>query len=370
VDGEAVVDRIVVSAGAVEVEQAIFTSIRSPMGQGYRLVAVSSGIATDEKREIVQRAPSHGSLCDPSPTATGLASYHLSSGRRCIFFSRNAGIEQTARGGCRVHTHVLVLEPGTFRRFKCDPLALEAVARLASDTDSGQVPPVHLERLRLLGEATEAVDLEPGVTPSPATADRAVYILSAVLAERRTLVVGVPTPRQVLGLVLGATPMAAREQLSLSYGLKFSPSRGFQLIFAEADRGEAELIVHDHEIDLFRWDLSPPQASSPFAVWLRFARQCWLSGRADEINGLAAQLARRCSADALERIAALHTAIERLRTADLGLVDRLVREHAWTISDTEAHAGLLDRFRAAVVARRADLEEAARESSAADQAPN
>jgi hypothetical protein len=369
VDDEAVVNRVEALAGAVEVEHAIFTSIRSPVGQGYRLVAVSNGIAADEKREIVQRAPSHGSLCDPLPAATGLASCRLSSGRRGIFLSRNAGIEQTARGGCRVHTHVLVLEPGTFRCFKCDPLAVEAVARSAGDAGSGPVPPAHLEPLRLLRETTETVDLEPGFTTT-ADADRAACILSAVLAERRTLVIGVPTPRQVLGLVLGATPMAVRERLSLSYGLKFSPSRRFQLIFAEADRNEAELIVHDYEIDLFRWDSSPPRASSPFAAWLRFARRCWLSGRADEINGLAGQLARGWSAGALERITVLYTAIERLRTADLGLVDRLVREHAQTTSDTEAHARLLDRFRAVATARRADLEDAARESSAAGEAPN
>lgn len=367
---KAIVGRTETSVGAVEVEQAIFTSIRSPMGQGYRLVAASGGIAADEKREIVQQAPSHGSLCDPLPAATGLASCRLSSGRRGIFISRNAGIEQTARGGCRVHTHVLVLEPGTFRHFKCDPLAVEAVARLASDTGSEQVPPAHLEPLRLFDKVTEAVDLEPGVTPTRTDADRAAYILSAVLAERRTLVVGVPMLREVLGLVLGATPVAVREELSLSYGLKFSPSRAFQLIFAEADRSEAELIVHDYEIDLFRWDSSPPRVSSPFAAWLRLARRCWVSGRADAISGLAGQLTRGCSADALKRIAALQTAIERLRTADLGLVDRLVREHAQTTSDTEAHARLLDQFRAVAAARRAELEDAARKSSAADQAPN
>ena len=71
--------------GVVQVERAVFTSMRSPMGEGYRIVAASNGICADERREILRCAPSHGSLCDSSPGATGLASFGLDNGRRCIF---------------------------------------------------------------------------------------------------------------------------------------------------------------------------------------------------------------------------------------------------------------------------------------------
>ena len=88
----------------VTCNQAIFTSIRSPMGEGYRVVAASPGLRPEEKIEITRRSPSHNSMTCASEDAVGLLAYALPTGRTCVCSCRHAGAEHTARGGQRVWT--------------------------------------------------------------------------------------------------------------------------------------------------------------------------------------------------------------------------------------------------------------------------
>jgi hypothetical protein len=364
-DRRALVDEKTPSANTDVVEQAIFTSIRSPLGQGYRIVAASSGISGDEKKEIIQCAPSHGSLCDPSPTAVGLASFELRSGRHCIFLSRNAGLEPTARGGYRIHTHVLVMEPAVFRAFQCDPLNVEAAARAAISLDAPPTPPTRLDPFPLAGATGRPVSRQPSTTPPPraADADRVVHMLSAVLGGRRLLVVGVPAPQRALRWLLGATPTAARQHLSVSHGLKFSPSRGFQLVFAEADDRETQSIARDHDVALLHWEASPAAASSPFDAWLRCVRRHWESDRHNQLNRLSAQLTQEDSAQALGQVATLCADIERAKEADASLLDELMRRYAEITPASPGQERLLRELQEAVRMRREMLRPAEEEGS-------
>ncbi len=366
-DCRALVDEKAPSTKTGLVEQAIFTSIRSPMGQGYRIVAASAGISGDEKKEIVQSAPSHGNLCDPSPTAVGLASFALRSGRRCIFLSSNAGVEPTARGGYRIFTHVLVMEPARFRTFECDPLNVEAAARGGISCDLPPSPPTRLSPLLL----TDATGRQPASTAAPQAADAepAVHVLSTVLQGRRLLAVGAPAPQKVLRWVLGATPIAVRERLSLSYGLKFSPSRGFQLVLTDADHRETQRIARDHNIDFFCWETPPTPASSAFDAWLRFVRQHWESGRHADLDRLSTQLTEENSAQALEQIATLSTDIERVKQADALLLDRLIQRYSRITLVSETHARLLGDFRKTAELRKQVLMSTEQESDPEDELP-
>ena len=51
------------SATELACDQAIFTSIRTPMGEGYRIIAASRGLRPHEKQAITRSSPSHDSLC-------------------------------------------------------------------------------------------------------------------------------------------------------------------------------------------------------------------------------------------------------------------------------------------------------------------
>ncbi len=189
-DPRSVVGGAASAAGTVLAEQAVFTSIRSPWGRGYRIVAASAGISPDEKREIVQRAPSHQSLCDASPQGRGLASFAMQSGRRCVFLTQNAGVEHSARGDFRVHTHVLVLEPAAYRCLGCDPLAAAAAARAAlGDAWLNDQPPPALARLTLDAHAG-GEEAGPPVAPEAGDVESLLTILSWLLQGRRVLVHG------------------------------------------------------------------------------------------------------------------------------------------------------------------------------------
>jgi len=352
---------VTASAGArvMHAEQAVFTSIRSPMGEGYRIVAASRGISPDEKRELVQSAPSHGSLCDSSPRATGLASFALNSGRRCIFLSRNGGTEHTGRGGCRVLTWVLVMEPEVFRRFRCDPFEVEGVVLRETEGKLPGTSPARMEPIALPAENDRrAAHADQLGTPPKRDLNQVTHVLSAMLAQRRTLVVGAPSPRAVLRLVLSATPAARRQRLSVSYGLKFSPGRRYEFILADASPSEIERVVRDHEIDVIRWESLSTPARSPFRTWLRFVRQRWEAGRIGEVDQLSAELTEDCSPMLLERIANLCEDLERVPAADSSLLSELTRRHLKARPTADVQRRLLSEFHAAAEARRAALEQA------------
>lgn len=351
-DSRAVVDPVETPAGTIAIEQAIFTSIPSPMGNGYRIVAASPGITTQEKQAIIRRAPSHGSLLDSSPTAVGFASYRLDSGRCCLLLSRNAGLEHTARGGQRVHTHVLVLDEALFRRFQCDPLVVETEVRAEVGQDSPRNPPARLNAISLPVESlhSELVVTHP---PTAVDVDGVISLLSAALNERRLLVLGVSEPREILRWMLDATPVAVRARLSMSYGLKFSPARKFQLIFTGAERGEAARLAGDQDIDVLNWDSPTPPADSAFDAWLSFVRRGWELGRVGELSHLVTQLTQECSAEELELVATLCMDIDQLVQADPPLVEELIQKYSQTTPTTPIHKRLLDEFRETAETRRA-----------------
>ncbi len=104
-------------------DQAIFTSIRTPMGEGYRIVAASRGLRANEKQVITRFSPSHGGLCAPDhvePDKTtgviGVAFYRLPTNRLCVALTCSAGAEHTGRGGQRVYTHNVVFDASEFSR--------------------------------------------------------------------------------------------------------------------------------------------------------------------------------------------------------------------------------------------------------------
>lgn len=108
----------------VTFEQAVFTSIPSPMGQGYRLVAASPGVKAEEKVEITQRSPSHGSLCGQDANAKAIMSYRLTTGRHAVAYCCHSGREHTARGGWRVYTQIAILDESSFLGCDCNPFCV------------------------------------------------------------------------------------------------------------------------------------------------------------------------------------------------------------------------------------------------------
>lgn len=357
-DPRSTVEPPVAGAEVVLAEQAVFTSTRSAWGRGYRIIAASAGIAADEKRELVQRAPSHRSICDASPHGRGLASFTLQSRRRCVFLSQNAGPEHSARGDYRVHTHILVMEPAAYRRLRCDPLVIAsgALAALGADLLS-ETPPERLSPLSLaLGAATKRPGGGNTPPPSAGEIDSLTAVLSRVLRGHRILVTGIADPLQVLAWIWPAVPAAARDLCSLSCGLRFSPGRSFRLVLADAARSEAQRIGLDHDFEVVEWSSAGGPVALEFGQWLSSARRRWAAGRLAELDQFSAELGTDTSAADWACAAALCDDIEQLQEADLALVELLVQRHAGAAPRSSLGARLHAQLLDAAAARRKRLQ--------------
>jgi len=356
-DRRAVVDPPETAVATARADQAIFTSIPSPMGRGYRVIAASAGLTAEEKQEIVRSAPSHGAMCDDAPNARALASFILRSGRQCIFISRNAGVEHTARGGARIHTHVLLLEPAAFAAFHHDPLAVQSAADLALDPRWVEEPPTRLDTLTLVVATGHSASASPGESD----VIRLLPVAAAVLTENRCIAVGAANPATLARRLLDATPAAFRKALSLSYGLKLSPARAFQIIFTEAGPGDIERAKSSAPATVLDWAAPPPDSTSEFDPWLSFVARRWQLGDHEDVRILSDHLTEERAPHALASIATLCDDREQLEHADSDQLDKLIQKHAHATPVSDLHTRLLSEFRQAADNRRAALDSAADE---------
>ena len=180
-------------------------------------------------------------------------------------------------------------------------------------------------------------------------------VLSAILGGGRLLVVGAAEATSILRAVLGATPLAARQHLSLSCGLRPSSSRKFQIVFAGADPAKAQRVVHDDDVDVLCWGSPRPVSGEPFEAWLHLSRRQWETGRDEELSRIASRLSQEHSADALHRVAGLCADIEGIGLLNKERLDQLALKYARETPQSEAFVHLLSKLRTAVEIRRAQL---------------
>lgn len=331
--------------GMVPADRAVFTSIRSPMGEGYRLAATSPGITSEERRELTQRSPSHGSLCEASSSARGLASYSLQSGRHCVAGSRCAGLEHTARGGERVYTDIVVLHRADYERFGFDPLAVVAALAREGDSDVNLKLPVQLPPVSL-------TPAPPAEKNSASTAggldapdvDRLIHILSVMMRRSRLVVPGVVEPWAVLRTLLSGMPPAVRKALSTSLGLRLSPARPFQLVLMQTPLSEVRKLLHSDEAALCEWSSLGRPDRGPFDVWLGFVSRRWSAGRLAELHELTGRLGDDSSPQSLRCAAELAEAIERAEQSDPARPDSPLGSSTQTLPEGSSEVAIKQRL--------------------------
>lgn len=337
------------STTPIVAEQAIFTSIRSPMGEGYRIVAASPGLRPEEKAEITRLSPSHNSLCTGGAVAEAIATYPLATGRQCIAYSQHAGTEHTARGGQRVFTHILILDREDFNALGANPFRAYAgiptgQAIAPSDSIPSSLPPVTLEppgREFVSAASTAGLDIE-----------LLCAISSAISAGCRLVVAGVARPLPALEWALLLTPRWYRRKLSASAGLRFSTSRPMQLVFVDRDMGETARAIAGQRIQL--WDVQQPEGHEKPAPaeWFDLLRRLWHERRHEEIARLTMGLSTETTANDLRRVAALCEAIDELPEAPASRVEELRCRYARATGTSPTEVELLTDFWRALNARR------------------
>lgn len=218
----------------MQIEQAIFTSVRSQRLDGYQLAATSSGISPAVARELSVWGPAHDSLCSDQPDTTSVNFHPLVDDLYCISRTTLSGAEYSGRGGGRVYTQMLVVPREAMIRFACDPfLVLQAAEASGRLVVYGDVPD-SLPPLRLLGRAAPSA-ARLGAVTSQVGAETLAELAAALAATDPVIV--------ICDLPAGALIQAAFHRLteqqrltaSFTTGLRHSARRPFRLSILPAD---------------------------------------------------------------------------------------------------------------------------------------
>ncbi len=300
--------------------QAIFTSIRTPMGEGYRIIAATRGLRADEKQSITRRSPSHDALCPLKPDGStdsaaprATAFYSLPSGRLCVAFSRFAGDEQSGRGGLRVYTHNLIFDEAEFATCGYNPFAILRTAFEAGLSNPELSPPAVLPELHLeISDAASSVPSTHLADVLPPAWRR--HVLEALLDEK-SLVVDAECDfaRIAESLILGI-PGPLRKTISFGTGMRFSVARCHRLSLVHDDPQKTKKRLAGRPVEYVNPDTDPPGPQTASA-WVSFVERHWDTG---DTVGLARRTSRPFAdtrATARERFGKAYQAIDAIPQA-------------------------------------------------------
>lgn len=307
-------------------DQAVFTSIPTATGSGYRIVAASRGLGPEEKKQITTRSPSHDGLCDPGPEAVGVSFYPLDSGRFCVAYTRCAGLEGTARGGQRLYTRALVLDEAGFRRLGYNPFCVVR-ALLALDQAEPQLkPPPQLPALELpTGRRPETEALSR--CAATVGVDWLGCVLQHALERRAVVAVGPFSSPALVEAIILALPGPLRGRLSFGAGLRFSLGRRFDLNALEGDARQLGHAVQGHGLLLIEAQLDRQAPPLPDCPWSQMARRRWQQNRWAELAELTGRDYPDCSTETLRRYGRLCNLRDDLLTFDAPALIDLLDDH-------------------------------------------
>ncbi|MFQ5501044.1 MAG: hypothetical protein ACE5EQ_01960 [Phycisphaerae bacterium] len=345
-------------------DQAIFTSVRSPTGEGYRIVSASAGVKSEEKAEIIRRSPSHNSLCETEPDTVALMAFPLASGRYCVGRSCYAGREHTARGGQRVYTHLTLLDAEAYERFGCNPMNVGAAIDRVYKDEPDLDPPSRIDPLALT--ISNEFHTAESATTSKERRTRAELVLPISLAMLRgedILVVGAGNRFDLLDATVISTPLAVRRIASLSCGLKFAPSRAVQLCFTARDKGESQRAIRGRCVFWYDIDAASCGPLSPYEQWMGLVKRRLEAGRESILEKLADSITEDASPDALNRIASICSDTDLVSMAAPSGLAELMAKYTEYIPTTAVETRLLQKFNECAKKRAAVLEALTSEQS-------
>ncbi|GMU21764.1 MAG: hypothetical protein AMXMBFR13_18530 [Phycisphaerae bacterium] len=337
----------------------MFTSLRTPTGEGYRIITASAGVRHDEKQEVVRRFPSHGALCDRAPDATALLAFELPTGRYCVGHVRYAGVEHTGRGGQRVHTHAALLDPADYALFECDATLVHSAFVAAIGSEPLLKPTPSLNRLTLPPPGMEdPIPALPGAHDTrgcfngqsgdlgPDIAE--VLSAAAVILDGGSALVASAHPHALLAWVIPLLPLRVRATISMSAGLQFSPSRQFRLC---AIPPTAPTAVCAPDLCLVTSGRSIDPEKMKFSRWLDLLKRYMRQRRWREIRQLTNRPNLPVEPSQLDRIATVLEAVDRVGTADEATLTQMLCDHGEQADASELEQQLTSHLQAAIRAR-------------------
>lgn len=240
--------------GPVFVEQAIFTSARTSRGSGYHLVAASPGLTDADARDLTRYGPSHDSLWESGAEALSVNFHRLSSGAYCVSQTTPEGPEYSNRGGARIYTQSLIVQPAAFARFANNPFAVLRTALALGVMQVHSEPPAHLEPVELFGHAAVIEDgLLSSCAAGPLRSKLGALIDAVIEGSSVALAVG-GDGVQLLAAMIQALPVECRPEVTFSTGLRFSPTRSFQVCCLSANSLENRRLCRTYGMQLLEMD--------------------------------------------------------------------------------------------------------------------
>lgn len=298
-------------------DQAIFTSVRTMMGEGYRIIAASGGLGRREKQVITTHSPSHDGLCrgsadknDPPSASQAVAFYPLPEGRFCVAISRPAGTEHTGRGGQRIYTQNLIIDEEDFRATGYNPFVIRR-AMICKGLDVPQLkPPASLPRIELEIPDASAKPANLAMHESLHATCRC-HLLKGLL-EGRSFVINLDDDwLESAEAVLLGVPGPMRVEISLSAGLRFSVGRINRLQVLHDDSLTTRSRLTGQPVEYLEPATDRQRIVEP-STWVAFVERHW-----KDIGTVT--LARRTSrvfsdyhAEGLERIARLYNRMDEI----------------------------------------------------------
>ncbi len=324
-------------------DQAIFTSTRTPMGEGYRIIAASSGLRPEEKQAITQKSPSHDGLClhedthvdttheAPSPPIA-VAFYPLANGRFCVALSTFGGAEHTGRGGQRIYTHNAVFEGRALQDCCFNPFHVLR-AMIKADLATPQLkPPSVLPKLEL------AIGTGPAVSPSASMAtSMGSNLRQQALSDTLTgesVIVNLDKPWLECGeaFIMGL-PGPLRLTHSFSAGIRFSLARRYQINFLHEDKIKLRSRIAGQNIQYLDAAVEDKPFNSP-APWVTFVEQQWQHNDIEQLAQRTGRAYSDCSLAGSARIAGLFDLIDNVTTFDTGDLITSTAARLTNINDT------------------------------------
>lgn len=297
------------------------------MGQGYRVIAHSSGLRPDEVPGITRHAPSGDGLCDSGEEAEGLAFFKLPvTGRFCVMRSHYDGKEPTGRGGQRAYTRAFILDAAAMQRFRNNPFDVLRVAstngHLEANVNSEQTLP------KLTLSASVPPSTESILAMRKNTGHRRLCRLLDPILSGETLILANDGDLGVLAeALLLILPVPLRATFTFTTGLRFSPTREVKLAALREQQAQLQPCLAGRPLRYDDLRIKAENAPAATHEWARAAERLIDVGRSEELISLTSQRFAEADLPAIHRIGQICIARYDLPTASADQILRLLTNH-------------------------------------------
>jgi len=255
---------------AVNIEQAIFTSLCSQRQKGYQLAASSPGLTAGEVQELSVWGPAHDALMCDAGRPLSINFHRLSSGRFAVSRTHLNGDEYSGRGGGQVYSHILVLRERVFASFGYHPFRVLEAAEVAGRLTLWEPGTETLESFPLPGACSPVRGIEVARAKQTLSTSLLSRLLHITMLPENVGVMTDRNPHLQVAAMFDLLPLDRRTDMTFSTGLKPSQQRNFHLQIAHTTNDANEVQRLDRQRVWFDLRHDAGDLVGPLNEWAEF----------------------------------------------------------------------------------------------------